>query len=83
MSIRATTDPETVGSVVFGLVTRYSSIASMASMGLTPVFAWLFMRDLQLVEFAVAIAALVIFRHHGNIGRLLRGEESKIRLRKS
>jgi glycerol-3-phosphate acyltransferase PlsY len=69
--------------LVFGLVTRYSSIASMASMGLTPVFAWLFMRDLQLVEFAVAIAALVIFRHHGNIGRLLRGEESKIRLRKS
>jgi glycerol-3-phosphate acyltransferase PlsY len=54
----------------------------MASMGLTPLFAWFFMKDLQLVELAIAIAALIIFRHHGNIGRLIRGEESRIRLRK-
>lgn len=71
-----------VAWLVFGLVTRYSSIASMASMGLTPLFAWFFMKDLQLVELAVAMAALIIFRHYGNIGRLIRGEESKIRLRK-
>ena len=42
-----------------------------------PGWAWLF-SDLQIVELTAFIAAVVVLRHHQNIGRLIKGEESKI-----
>ena len=59
-------------------VTRYSSLAALIGFLLSPLYAWLLIGDLQRVEFAALLAVLVVIRHHANIRRLLRGEESKI-----
>ena len=65
------------------LILRYSSLAGMLAVASAPVFAWVFAHDLQLVEMAAILAALVWFRHHENIVRLLRGEEPKIGKKKT
>lgn len=59
-------------------VTRYSSLAALIGFLLSPIYAWFLIGDLQRVEFAALLAVLVVIRHHANIRRLLRGEESKI-----
>jgi glycerol-3-phosphate acyltransferase PlsY len=58
-------------------VFRYSSLSALAAIGLSPVYAWL-LADAQRAWLAALIAILVWFRHHENIFRLLKGEESKI-----
>ena len=63
--------------VVTALLFRYSSLAALAGSASAPLFAW-WLADLQTIEFAVFVAALVWFRHIGNLRRLLRGEEPKI-----
>jgi acyl phosphate:glycerol-3-phosphate acyltransferase len=51
---------------------------------LFPVLMLIFYWDrFPLVWFAFLAAALVIWRHRSNIGRIMRGEESKISLRKA
>ena len=65
--------------LLVALVFRYSSLAALIALGLSPVFAW-FIDGPALAVVALFIAAFVWIRHHQNIGRLLRGEESKIRL---
>ncbi len=65
------------------LILRYSSLAALLAVAAAPVFAWFFAHDLQLVEMAAILAALVWFSHRANIGRLLRGEEPKIGKKKT
>jgi acyl phosphate:glycerol-3-phosphate acyltransferase len=64
--------------VVF-LLTRYVSLASIAGAVVYPVFGvWRAPVKTPMVIFAfVLIAALVIVKHHANIGRLLNGTESR------
>jgi glycerol-3-phosphate acyltransferase PlsY len=57
---------------------RYSSLAALAAVGLSPLFAWVFHGDLQLVQFTAIIAALVWAKHHANIRRLVSGKEPRI-----
>ncbi|SDF81685.1 glycerol-3-phosphate acyltransferase PlsY [Limimonas halophila] len=59
-------------------VTRYSSLAALVALALGPVFAWYLTADIQLVQYAAIIAAIVWLRHAGNIKRLLTGTEPKI-----
>jgi acyl phosphate:glycerol-3-phosphate acyltransferase len=56
---------------------RYSSLSALASMALSPVFAY-FLASQSVMIAAAVIAALVILRHKDNIQRLMAGEESKI-----
>ena len=65
------------------LILRYSSLAGLLAVAAAPLYAWLFAHDLQLVEMAAILAALVWFSHRQNIGRLLRGEEPKIGKKKT
>ena len=75
---------------VFVLVvwaTRYVSLGSVVSAALLPVFVWLTgPRGASgggwrpLLAASVAGGALIIFMHRENIGRLLRGGESKLKL---
>jgi glycerol-3-phosphate acyltransferase PlsY len=58
---------------------RYSSLAALLALAASPIAAW-FLADRQVAGLALFLAVLVWLRHHENIGRLLKGEESKIRL---
>jgi len=64
--------------LVVAAVFRFSSLAALISLAAAPLYAWLFMGDLQLVQLATMLALLVWYRHQANIRRLLRGEEPKI-----
>jgi glycerol-3-phosphate acyltransferase PlsY len=69
--------------LVVAVATRYSSLAALTACALAPVYAWLITRQMQPTEVVLVLAVIVIARHHANIRRLLRGEESRIRLSKS
>jgi glycerol-3-phosphate acyltransferase PlsY len=58
--------------------TRYISLGSVvATLALGPI-AWALGASTAVVAGASAVAALVIFRHRSNIGRLRRGAERRI-----
>ncbi|MCG8598406.1 MAG: glycerol-3-phosphate 1-O-acyltransferase PlsY [Kiloniellales bacterium] len=57
---------------------RYSSLAALIALAAGPAFAWFLLGDLQTVQMAAIVAALVWSRHLGNLRRLLKGEEPKI-----
>jgi glycerol-3-phosphate acyltransferase PlsY len=61
------------------VVSRYSSLAALVSAVLIPLYMWFFAGAPRAL-LAAGLALLVILRHHTNIRRLLRGEESKIKL---
>ncbi len=56
---------------------RYSSLAALLSLSAAPGFAlWFGRPDVALM--AAGLALLAIIRHHQNIARLMRGEETRI-----
>jgi glycerol-3-phosphate acyltransferase PlsY len=58
-------------------VSRYSSLAALLALASTPFYAaWLSNHSVTVL--ATILAVLGIVRHHANIRRLLRGEESRI-----
>jgi glycerol-3-phosphate acyltransferase PlsY len=65
--------------LAIAFLSRYSSLAALSAAALAPAYAWIF-TERQRTELIGLVALLVIFRHRENIVRLLRGEESKIRL---
>lgn len=58
--------------------TRFSSLSALISMASAPVWAWYLVHDVQLAQFAAIVAVIVWLKHHDNIRRLIKGEESKI-----
>lgn len=67
--------------LVMALLFRYSSLSALAALILAPVYAYFFATP-EFVYFYSFLAVLAVIRHHENIRRLLRGEESKIKLKK-
>lgn len=63
-------------------VFRYSSLAAMITFISVPILAMILI-DQQHAEFFGIVAIVVVFRHHQNILRLVRGEEGKISFSKS
>jgi len=59
-------------------ITRYISLSSIAACAAVPVYLAYFGVRWEWLAFWTAIASLVIARHIPNIGRLLKGTESKI-----
>src|SRR6266581_4107985 len=66
----------TIWIVVF-LWSRYVSLASIVVSFALPFATWLTDRRPLFVVVTGAMAALAIFKHHANIGRLLNGTESR------
>lgn len=64
--------------LLVAVLLRYSSLSALIATAAAPAYAWFFMGDLQLVQFAAIIAFLVWLRHYANIRRLLKGEEPRI-----
>jgi glycerol-3-phosphate acyltransferase PlsY len=58
-------------------ISRISSVSSLVSVIAAPLVAW-GMGFPQVIAPLIAIAAIVIFQHRANIGRLMRGEEPTI-----
>lgn len=70
-----------LGLAVWGIsfyTTRYVSLASILAALSLPIFAWVLERHIGVIFwFCVVISALAIWRHRGNIQRLLAGTESR------
>lgn len=76
--------PRAAGAVlvVFALVfllTKYVSLASIVAAAIFPLFAFYFVpaRTSWVIGGFIFLPLLVIVKHHANIGRLLRGQESR------
>ena len=67
--------------LVFAL-TRYASVASITAAISLPFWAWIYGYPWPVIAFGAAAAAGVVFLHRANIGRLWRGEENRIELRR-
>ena len=63
--------------VVIAVFSRYSSLAALLSLGLSPAFAVAF-GGAEWLWLAVSMLMLVVFKHTNNIQRLLTGKEPKI-----
>ncbi|MBO22746.1 MAG: acyl-phosphate glycerol 3-phosphate acyltransferase [Rhodospirillaceae bacterium] len=64
------------------LIFRYSSLSALLALALAPAYAW-WLGEPQAGGIAIFLALLVWIRHAGNIRRLVRGEESRIKLKSS
>ena len=58
--------------------TRYSSLAALVAAVAAPAAAWHFFGTGARLDAVIAMAALLVLRHRANIGKLMRGEESRI-----
>jgi glycerol-3-phosphate acyltransferase PlsY len=67
-----------VSWLVVAVTTRYSSLASIVSAVTACVAAWYLLGVGPIFYAVVAMAVLLIARHHANIVKLIRGEESRI-----
>ena len=63
-------------------VTRISSLSALIAALAAPVAAWLFGQPWACVGLVALMAALIIIRHHENIGRLLKGQEPRFGAKK-
>jgi glycerol-3-phosphate acyltransferase PlsY len=68
--------------IVVTALTRYVSLASIAAAFALPFAAWLTKQSFTMVIVAGAMGALAIYKHKGNIQRLMKGTETRIGARK-
>jgi glycerol-3-phosphate acyltransferase PlsY len=60
------------------VLTRYSSLSALFASVVTPLIVLLVFDDRAAALVAVIMTALLLWKHRGNISRLMRGEEPKI-----
>ena len=72
-----------LGFALVFAVFRIVSLASLVAAALTPGLIFLFAYPRPVLLAGILVAGLIIVRHHENIGRLLKGEEKKLRSGKS
>lgn len=66
---------------VWGLIAvvfRFSSLASLTATAAVPLAAWLLGQSLPVAAVTALAAALIFWRHRGNIRRLIAGQEDRI-----
>ena len=63
-------------------ITKYSSLSALTAFLLAPICAYFITGNIQIVSTMALISVTVIIKHHENIRRLIKGEESRINLKK-
>ena len=61
-------------------ISRYSSLGAIVAALFAPAAAWFFLGVGPFLWAVVAMSSLLIFRHRNNLTKLIRGEESRIKL---
>ena len=56
-------------------VGKISSLSALCASALSPVYAWFIVGDVNVVGASVVMMVILLWRHKGNIQRLLNGEE--------
>ncbi len=70
--------------IVVVALSRMVSLGSVIIAALYPVLCVLLYRDrTPVIAFSVVAAALVIWRHHSNVRRIIRGEEARVSWRRA
>ncbi len=64
--------------LVVVVATRYSSLAAIVAALAAPAITWHLFGMGPLFAAVLAMAILLVARHHANIGKLVRGEESRL-----
>lgn len=64
--------------VLVAMATRFASLASISAIGVAPLFALIFLPGWSTFLALAVMAALVVYRHKGNIERLRAGTEREI-----
>jgi glycerol-3-phosphate acyltransferase PlsY len=62
--------------------TRYSSLAALAAAAAAPALAWWLLGNIELTVSVAFMCAVLIYRHKGNIRKLLAGTEGRVGGRK-
>ena len=68
--------------VVAFVASRYVSVASIAGAMTLPIATWFTTHDLVLTVVTALMAALVIYKHKGNVQRLRNGTENRLNFKK-
>ncbi len=69
--------------LVVALISRYSSLASVLSIILTPLYSLIILKNMQAFIPLGLIMIFILYKHHSNMTRLLDKTEPKINLKKS
>ncbi|HYV29234.1 MAG TPA: glycerol-3-phosphate 1-O-acyltransferase PlsY [Candidatus Eisenbacteria bacterium] len=64
--------------IIMCAVTRYVSVGSLAASVTLPFTTWLTTKNWTLTAVTAAMSALAIYKHKGNIQRLLKGTENRL-----
>jgi len=64
--------------IVMALISRYSSLSAIVASVLSPLYMHLLTGSRELVAMNILLALVLLWRHAGNIRRLLDGTESRI-----
>lgn len=70
------------GFLLLAVLTRYVSLGSCWAGASFPFATWFVYQDVVLTAMAALIGGLILWKHWGNIKRLIKGEESKFTLHK-
>lgn len=71
------------GFILLTALTRYVSLGSVYAAAFLPVGTWLFVsRDSTVMVLSILLGGLILWKHRGNIQRLLKGEENKLSFHK-
>lgn len=64
--------------IITALVSRYSSVASIAATASAPLFLWNETRNPAVAGYGILVTLLILWTHRENLGRLRAGKENRL-----
>lgn len=65
------------GFLILAALTRWVSLGSIWAGATFPIATWFVYHDVLILALALVIGGLIVWKHRGNLRRILKGEESK------